>query len=139
MEYTIYIVEDQDLMRSSMRTYLSSEDDFTVVGTAESGEAALRDLNEDVESLPDIVLVDVALPGISGIELVQKLRAMHPGLTCLVLSGHAEESYVEAAHEAGARGYVMKGKPDEYIEAIRVTLKGESYRSEAVASMWDEA
>lgn len=139
MDYTIYLVEDQDLMRSSMRTYLSSEEDFDVVGTADSGEAALSDLTEATDTLPDVVLVDVALPGMSGIDLVKKLRDAHPTLACLILSGHAEEAYVEAAHEAGAQGYVMKGKPDEYIRAIRATLEGDSYRSETVASMWDNA
>jgi DNA-binding NarL/FixJ family response regulator len=139
MAHAIYVVEDQDLMRSSMRTYLSAEDDFDVVGTADSGEAALSDLVESDESPPDVVLVDVALPGMSGIDLVQELRAAHPTLACLILSGHAEESYVQAAHSAGAQGYVMKGKPSEYIRAIRATLKGDTYRSEAVASMWDDA
>lgn len=139
MAHTIYLVEDQDLMRSSMRTYLSAEDDFDVIGTADSGEAAIHDLVESGQALPDVVLVDVALPGMSGIDLVGQLREAHPSLACLILSGHAEESYVEAAHQAGAKGYVMKGKPDEYIRAIRATLAGESYRSETVASMWDNA
>ncbi|MFO8231568.1 MAG: response regulator transcription factor [Longimonas sp.] len=138
MAYAIYLVEDQDLMRSSMRTYLSSEEDFEVVGTADSGEAALNDLTE-ASAPPDVVLVDVALPGMSGIELVHRLREAHPDLVCLILSGHAEEAYVEAAHGAGAQGYVMKGKPNEYIRAIRATLAGDSYRSETVASMWDNA
>ncbi len=139
MAYTIYLVEDQDLMRSSMRTYLSAEEDFGVMGTADSGEAALSDLTQSTAPLPDVVLVDVALPGMSGIDLVKKLRDAHPTLSCLILSGHAEEAYVEAAYGAGAQGYVMKGKPDEYIRAIRATLEGNSYRSEAVASMWDNA
>lgn len=139
MAHTIYLVEDQDLMRSSMRTYLSSEDDFSVVGAADSGEAAIHDLVDSGEVPPDVVLVDVALPGMSGIDLVAQLRKAHPSLACLILSGHAEEAYVEAAHQAGAKGYVMKGKPDEYIRAIRAILAGESYRSETVASMWDNA
>lgn len=123
-----------------MRTYLSSEDAFEVIGTADSGEAAVHDLVESGDTpLPDVVLVDVALPGMSGIELVKALRDEHPSLACLILSGHAEESYVEAAHQAGAKGYVMKGKPDEYIRAIEATLNGDGYRSDAVATMWDHA
>jgi len=140
MTHTIYLVEDQDLMRSSMRTYLSSEEDFQVVGTADSGEAAINDLIEErTNPMPDVALVDVALPGMSGIELVRKLRESHPALSCLILSGHAEEAYVEAAYDAGAQGYVMKGRPDEYIRAIRSILEGNSYRSETVASIWDNA
>ena len=133
----IFIVEDQDLMRSSMRTYLSAEDDFDVVGTAESGEETLEQI-ATLNETPDLVLIDVALPGMSGIELLRKLRASHPEAACLMLSGHAEEAYVEAARTAGAHGYLMKGQPDEYIDAIREIIAGNSYRSTTVASVWDK-
>ena len=76
-------------------------------------------------------------PGMSGIELLQKLRATYPNLACLMLSGHAEETYVEAARAAGAQGYLMKGQPDEYIDAIREIIAGNPYRSATVASVWD--
>jgi DNA-binding NarL/FixJ family response regulator len=139
--FEIFLVEDHDLMRSSMQAYLGGEDDLEVVGAAESAEAAydaLNDLSED-DRLPDLVLIDVALPDASGIDLLQRLRNAHPDLHCLMLSGHAEESYVESSKSAGARGYVMKGEPDEYVRAVRAILDGDTYRSETVASMWDKA
>lgn len=137
MASSIYLIEDQHLMRDSMKAYLDAEPDLEVVGTADRGEEALEDLNG--EALPDLLLIDVALPGMSGIEFLKKLRAAHPDVACLMLSGHVEETYIEAARSAGARGYVMKGQPDEYLEAIRAILDGGTYRSETVATMWDDA
>jgi DNA-binding NarL/FixJ family response regulator len=134
----IYLVEDHDLMRSSMQAYLEGEDGLEVVGAAESAEAAFDALEgQDESELPDLVLIDVALPDASGIDLLKRLREVHPSLQCLMLSGHAEESYVEASRTAGASGYVMKGEPSEYVEAVRTILEGEMYRSETVATMWD--
>jgi DNA-binding NarL/FixJ family response regulator len=136
MAATVFLVEDQTLMRESMHAYLDAEEDLDVVGVAEDAETALDALgDQDV----DLVLIDVALPGMSGIDLLRELRERTPGSQCLMLSGHVEQSYIEAAKQAGARGYVMKGKPDEYLNAIRAILGGDTYRSETVASMWDEA
>jgi DNA-binding NarL/FixJ family response regulator len=133
----IYIVEDQDLMRQSMRAYLDGADGLEVVGVAESAEEALDDL-QGSDPAPDLVLIDVALPGVSGIELLRRLND-DAGLSCLMLSGHAEQTYVEEAKAAGARGYVMKGEPEEYHRAVMAILDGGTYRSETVAAMWDRA
>ena len=135
MASSIYLIEDQDLMRDSMQAYLSAEDDFEVVGVASDGEEALDALLGT--SPPDLILIDVSLPGISGIDVLKRLRDTHPSAACLMLSGHVEEAYVEAAKAAGARGYVMKGRPDEYLTAIRTILDGETYRSDTVGALWD--
>lgn len=120
-----------------MQAYLEAEDDLHVVGTAARGEDALDALLG--ADLPDLILIDVSLPGINGIEVLRQLRAQHPDATCLMLSGHVEEAYVTAANDAGARGYVMKGQPDEYLTAIRTILDGNTYRSDTVAALWDAA
>jgi len=139
MASNIYLIEDQDLMRSSMKAFLEGESDLSVVGTAESAEEALSDFESfDDSTMPDLVLIDVALPGMSGIELLETLLARYSDLACLMLSGHAEESYVKAARGAGAQGYVMKGRPNEYLEATRTILDGKTYRSDTVGTMWDE-
>lgn len=138
MTATIYLVEDQELMRESMQAYLNAEDALHVVGTAERAEDALDALSDN-DTPPDLVLIDVSLPGMSGIELLQELRQIHPDATCLMLSGHVEETYIEAAKAAGAKGYVMKGQPSEYLDAIRTLLDGGTYRSNTVAAMWDKA
>ena len=136
MAATVFLVEDQTLMRESMHAYLNAEDDLHVIGVAEDAESAI-DALEDLA--PDLVLIDVSLPGMSGIELLRTLREQSPKPQCLMLSGHVEQTYIEAARQAGARGYVMKGKPDEYLDAIHAILAGGTYRSDTVASMWDDA
>jgi len=136
MAATVYLVEDQTLMRESMHAYLDAEDDLDVIGTAADAESALDALDAHI---PDLVLIDVALPGMSGIDLLRTLRDRAPHAHCLMLSGHVEQAYIEAAKKAGARGYVMKGQPDEYLDAIRVILGGDVYRSDTVAKMWDSA
>jgi len=138
MPAQILLVEDHDLMRPSMREYLDREEGLEVVAAVENAadaREALRQTNGDL----DLVLIDVALPGQSGIELLRDLRTDHPDLRCLMLSGHAEESYVRAAKEAGARGYVVKGKPDVYPRAVKAVLDGKIYTSDAVAAMWNRA
>ncbi|PEN12915.1 response regulator [Longibacter salinarum] len=136
MTATVFLVEDQTLMRESMQAYLNAEDDLEVSGVAGRAEDVLDRIGDDV---PDLFLIDVALPGMSGIDLLRRLRQRHPDARYLMLSGHVEQTYVEAAHNAGASGYVMKGKPDEYLDAIRQILAGKTYRSDTVASMWDQA
>jgi DNA-binding NarL/FixJ family response regulator len=78
----------------------------------------------------DLVLVDVSLPNMSGIELVAMIRQQMPQLRCLMLSGHNELEYVRRALAAGAWGYVTKGNPRVLLEAIQDVLAGETYLSE---------
>ena len=80
----------------------------------------------------DLIVVDLSLPDMDGIQLVGELRARQPDLRCLMLSGHQERNYVERALAAGACGYIAKGNPLELIEAIRRVLKGESYLSKTL-------
>jgi DNA-binding NarL/FixJ family response regulator len=123
----IYIVEDHQVMRSTLELFVDREPAFDIVGTTDNAEDALAALQDDP---PDLVVVDVSLPGMSGIDLVRKLRAEHPDLLCLMLSGHAESVYVSDAMDAGARGYVMKGDPNRILDAIRVVLDGDIYLSD---------
>lgn len=136
MASTIYLVEDQDILRSSLHMYIDNEDSLDVVGSAEDGPTAL----EEVETLaPDLVMIDVALPGMDGTELLRTLRETHPGLPCLMLSGHSEDEYIQQAVQAGAQGYVQKGDPDEYLTAIHAVLAGDIYVSDAVEKQWQRA
>lgn len=123
-------------MRLSMEEYLDQRDGLEVMACVEDAASALEMVNQANGDL-DLALIDVALPGRSGIDLLQQLRTDHADLQCLMLSGHAEESYVRAAKEAGAQGYVVKGKPDEYPRAVKAVLAGETYTSDAVTAMWD--
>lgn len=136
MPHRVYIVEDHDMMRRTMEMYVDRADDLDVVGSSSNAEAALDEMRE-LE--PDVALVDVSLPQMSGIELVDTLKSQDAGVLCLILSGHAEEAYVRGAREAGAHGYLIKGRPDEYLQAIREVLDGNAYCSRDVAPEWNAA
>jgi DNA-binding NarL/FixJ family response regulator len=127
--YRIFVVDDHDLLRELLAQFISLEEDMQVCGTAASGEEA-------IELLPyeacDLAVIDVAMPGMNGIELVARLRDRRPDLLCLMLSGHAEQVFVNGSLAAGARGYVTKGEPEAIIEAIRHVLTGGIYVSEPI-------
>lgn len=126
MAHSIYLVEDHEIIREMVREFIAIEPDLIVSGAAASGEEALAALAEEE---PELVLVDTSLPGMSGIDLVKRLVDRRPGLRCLMFSGHGEQSYVEKALEAGAKGYILKGRPEELTAAIRTVLGGDTYFS----------
>jgi len=131
----VFIVDDHAIVRELLSDFLNDLDGIAVCGTAASGEEALRVLPE---AECELALIDVSMPGMSGIELVRQLYAARPALPCLMLSGHAEEIYVRASLEAGALGYVMKGDPDALREAIGQALRGETYLSPKLREAgWD--
>ena len=119
--YSIFIVEDHPMMRQVLRQLLTDEPDLSVVGEAGSAEAALTALPD---LTPDLLMVDLSLPGVSGIELVRELKRQRPELRCLVVTGHTDPLYRTAAAEAGAAGYVTKDDPSSVLTAVREVLKG---------------
>jgi DNA-binding NarL/FixJ family response regulator len=127
--YRIFIVEDHLILRKTLLKLLEREPDLAIAGEAGSAAEALEQVFE-VE--PDLVLVDISLPGTNGIALVQQMRKRQPDLRCLIVSGHEESVYVREALKVGARGYVMKGNPDAILEAIRHVMDGNIYVSEAM-------
>ena len=130
MPSQLFIVEDHPLMRRMIGEFIQeTSSDLTVCGMAATGEEALEQL---AEAYADLVLIDVSLPGMSGIDLLVKLRARRADLPCLMLSGHQEKTYVQRALAEGARGYLAKGNPLEIVDAIRKVLAGEIYLSESV-------
>jgi DNA-binding NarL/FixJ family response regulator len=125
----IFIIEDHLIMRETLSYLIKREPGLEVCGTAETGEAALQQLAA-VEA--DLVLLDLKLPGMSGFDLMQALHVRQPDLPCLILSGYSEGYYVRRAFSVGARGYVLKGKPEEILEAIQVVGSGGTYLSAAL-------
>ncbi|QOR39154.1 response regulator transcription factor [Billgrantia diversa] len=125
----ILIVEDHSFMLAMLQEYIEQEEDFEVCGTFGSGEAALESLTENV---PDFVIADLSLPGISGLELISSVKERYPSLPCAILSGHSERHYADQAMTAGAQGYLLKGDPDELPVAIRHMLQGQRYISPAL-------
>ena len=126
----ILIADDHPIFRFGMRTLLTSMPDMAVVGEAVTGEEAVQ----LVESLlPDVVLMDIHMPGMSGIEATAHIRTQHPRTAILIVTMLDDDS-VFAAMRAGARGYLLKGaEPAETLRAIRAVASGEAIFSPGIA------
>jgi DNA-binding NarL/FixJ family response regulator len=118
----VLIVDDQRLMREGLRTLLELEDDLAVVGEAESGEAGVRAF---AETQPDVVLMDVRMPGVDGVEATRRIRAHWPDARVIILTTFDDDAYVFEGLRAGARGYLLKAiSGDELAHAIRTVAAG---------------
>ena len=133
MKSRIMIVDDHAIVLHGLKELINSEPDLEVTMTADSAERALQMLRK---GLPDIVVTDISLPGLSGLELIKEVTLMHPGLPSLVLSMHDELVHGERALRAGAKGYLVKQEaPENVIKAIRKVLAGERYLSVRMQSL----
>ena len=129
----IVIVDDHSLVRDGLRARLSVVPGLQVVGEAASGEQALALAATDA---PDLMLVDVGMRGMNGIELATALRERHPAIRVLMLSMFDNREYVLSAIRAGARGYVLKESPtEEIIAAIGAVWAGGNYFSAQVSNL----
>ncbi len=126
----VYVVDDHPVFREGMAQIINGEQDLLVCGQAGDAEQALP----EIERLqPAIVLVDLSLPGKSGLELIRAIRARNRTVKLLVVSMHDEALYATRVLRAGGDGYVMKEEdPEEIVNAIRDVLAGHIYVSEAV-------
>lgn len=126
----IVVVEDDELVRGGLCDWLATVDDLKVVGEASSAEECLRLVDT---KKPHIALVDIILPGISGLELISKIRQKDPSVKCLILSGTIVPERVLDAFAAGAVGFLPKlTSPDEVRCALDYALKGKWYISPLV-------
>jgi len=130
----VLIVDDHAILRAGVREMLADEEDLQVVGEAGSAEETLQLLNSGTEV--DVVILDVTLPGQSGIELLKTLRRDRPDLQILVLSMHPERSFAVRLMRAGANGYVPKMiVPEELVRAVRAVGSGRRYITPIVAEL----
>lgn len=123
----VLIVDDHPMMREGLAQLINREKDLAVAGEADS---AARAVEQTAQLKPDLVIVDITLPGRSGLDLIRDLHAVHPAALVLVVSMHEESLYAERVLRAGGRGYVMKqagGK--KLMEAIRQVLGRQIYVS----------
>jgi len=127
----ILIVDDHPITREGLAQLIRHEANLLVCGEAETAAEALEKARS---TNPDLVLVDITLPGRSGLELIKDLQSVRPTLPTLVISMHDEVLFAERALRAGARGYIMKHEGgSKVIRAIRTVLSGEIYVSDGVS------
>jgi len=118
----IVVVDDHGLHRDGTRQILEQHADLQVIDEATSGEIALSIINQQH---PDVVLMDIGLPGMNGIETTRRIRAAHPDVRVLMVTAYDDIEYVRGALEAGATGYLRKTAPGhELVDAVRAVANG---------------
>ena len=127
----ILLADDHTILRKGLRLLLERESDFGVVAEAGNGREAVDAVNREV---PDVVIMDIAMPILNGIEATQRISADHPRTAVIILSVHSDEGYVLRALKAGARGYLLKDSAEsDLIQAVRVVAAGKAFFSPAVS------
>lgn len=125
MNIRLLIVDDHAVLRAGLRMLLDVQPDMTVVAEADSGEDAVAQARQQH---PDVILLDLSLPGMGGLEVIRRLREVDPAMRVLVLTMHDDEGYLRRALEAGSAGYVLKRAADaELVSAIRAVAGGGTY------------
>ncbi|MCA9739736.1 MAG: response regulator transcription factor [Gemmatimonadota bacterium] len=121
----VLLADDHAMFRAGLKALLEAESGIQVVGEAADGDAAI----DAVRSLrPDVVIMDLAMPGTSGLDATRRIAALGYGTRILVLTAHAEEEYLVPVIEAGASGYLTKTSADRtLVDALRVVARGEVY------------
>ncbi|MBI2979437.1 MAG: response regulator transcription factor [Chloroflexi bacterium] len=129
----ILVVDDHALMRDGIRALLVSQDDIGIVGEASDGNEAIEKARE---LMPDVIVMDVAMPGMDGLEATRRLRKKNPTVKVLVLTQNDNKEYILSAIRAGADGYVPKrALGSELISAIRTVHRGDSFLYPSVAAV----
>lgn len=131
MAIRVVIADDHNVVRKGIRDLLSDEDDITVVGEARNGQEAV-DLALALR--PDVVVMDIAMPELTGVEATRQLRAQAPGVRVLVLTAYDDDPYIYGLLDAGATGYILKtAESREIVRAVRATAAGQSALDPAIA------
>jgi DNA-binding NarL/FixJ family response regulator len=126
----VMLVDDHSLMRDSLRAHLESKDDIEVVAEAGDGEEAV---SLAAKLTPEVIIMDIAMPRLNGIEATRKIKARNPDVSVLVLTVHNDSEYILKILEAGADGYLTKDiHGEKLVQAIRFVTSGESVLSEDV-------
>ncbi len=129
----ILLADDHTLVRNGIRSLLENSADLEIVGEAENGAEALTKVKE---LLPDILLIDIAMPVMTGIEATAQVSKLYPTTRCLILSMHHDEDYIIKSVEAGAFGYLLKDNTrEEMLRAIRSVANGEKYFGPSVSQV----
>lgn len=127
----IFIAEDHTILRDGLRSILATNPDFEVVGEAEDGREAIRGV--EVNN-PDLIILDLSMPRMSGMEAIKEIKKVSPETRILVLTIHKAEEYILPVLKAGADGYILKyDTQDEFMMAIKSILNGKTYLSPSIS------
>jgi two-component system response regulator NreC len=133
MKIRLLLVDDHAVVRTGLRMMLEGEQDIEIVGEADSASEALNQISL---LQPDVVLMDIGLPDMSGIDATREIKQLAPDIAVVALTIHEDEEYFFKMLDAGASGYVPKrAAPEELITAIRVTAQGEVYLYPSLAKL----
>jgi two-component system, NarL family, response regulator LiaR len=129
----ILLADDHPLIRWALKNILNTQPDFKIVGEAGDGVEALKLVSEQ---LPDVVIMDISMPNMNGLEATRQIKAKHPDIAVLVLTIHGESEHVFGILEAGAAGYLTKAVfGEEVINSVRAVISGETVLSTPIAEL----
>jgi len=133
MSISVLIVEDHPVVRSGIRMLLTEEGDIDVVAEASNGREALEFLENN---RPDLLLLDISMPEVNGLEVTQHVREKYPSMPILILTMHEDERYFFQLLRAGATGYIVKGAaPNDLVSAVRAVAAGQAYLYPSLARL----
>jgi NarL family two-component system response regulator LiaR len=129
---TVMIVDDHEMVRRGASSYLEAQPDISVVAQAESGEEAVKLAQEFI---PDVVLMDLVMPGMDGVDATRRVKSISPRTQIIILTSFHQDEYIFQALQAGAISYLLKDvKASELVEAIRRAARGEATLHQRIAS-----
>ena len=129
----ILLADDHTVMRRGLRLLIESQPEFSVVAEASDGRQAVQQAEA---TLPDVAVMDIAMPNLSGIEAAQRIAASQPNTAIVILSMHSDEGYVLRALKVGAKGYLLKDSAEgDLIEAIKAVHQGKTFFSPEISKM----
>ncbi len=127
---TIVLADDHPLLRLALRDILERETDFAIVGETGDGREAVKLADE---LAPTVIIMDISMPGMDGLEATRQIKAAHPGIAVLVLTVHTDDQYIVEMLKAGAAGYLLKSIfGEEIVQAIRAVVAGEIVLSPSI-------
>jgi DNA-binding NarL/FixJ family response regulator len=133
MSITVFLADDHGVVREGLRMLLETEQDIKVVGSADNGKDAVN-LIKDLK--PDIAIIDIAMPGLNGIEVTAQVREKSTATKCIILSMHSTSEHIFRSFKAGARGYLLKESAgSEVVDAVRSVYSGRRYVCQKISDV----
>jgi len=133
LKIRVLVADDHAIIREGLRVMLGNQPDMEVIGTASNGNETIQFVDQDE---PDVVVIDISMPELNGIETIFRMLPDHPNIKIIVLSIHETKPYVYRTLKAGARGYLIKETAGlEVVDAVRAVQRGERYLSQRIADL----